>query len=1766
MKNKILLSFTFLLSIFSLFSQGGKIDYDTDSKWFWTLNAGSTWQTADVKSKNDFGWGLTIGKSFNYYYGKLISFDLRGRILSGEWYGQNSDSTNVISNNSVLSPYKDSMGFTVLNHFTKATEGSLELVLHGNKLRERTGWDLYVFGGIGITGFKARGNLYNSNDSIPNSLYNYDEFVDLSISTMNVELDGSYETDLDNNSSLNVAITPSLGFGIGYQVSPRFSLGLEHKTTFTRLDYFDGYNSATGKYENDWFHYTSGYLRFHIKKRNTGRTVYNGGNQFDTEVAPEVIFTNPNVSGNSVSSPNYTIQALVKHIVGRDNINFRQNGVYISNFSYNATTDKLQSSVILQPGQNVFEIIASNAYGTDQKTTVIIYAQQREPLPVVTYFNPASNPTTVSNPNFTINAGILNVSNQSNVSMLLNGQNVSNFTYVPSSGNFTSNINLNIGTNIITVTGINNAGSDSKTTTIIYNPVQTIQPPAIHFVDPNYSPYTVLNQSYVINADVLNVSGSENIIFKQNGNINQNFIYNAASNDFQSSVILVPGQNVFEIIATNSAGIDQASTIIIFERVAPKPPVVNFSNPSSTPYTSDNNLFNLKASVLNVSTVAQVKVSVNGKEIKNFGTATQTQVNISTLINLIDGVNTVEITGTNNDGTDTKQVILIYKKPVSAIPPLVTFSSPSNTPFVTENPSLAITASVLNVENSSNVNVNVNGSNLTSFNFNASSKLLTFTQNLLEGANVVVITGTNTVGVDSKSITIIYKKPAAALPPVVTFIDPIVNPTTVFNPSYLVKARIQNVENQSNIQLKINGINTSAFNFNASTQLMNFNTALSNGANIIEIFATNSAGQDSKSTTIIYKKSEPQLKPVVMITNPLLNPSTQGTPNKDIEANVLNVENEQSITVLVNNQLFSGFSYNSSTKKLSLNMALIEGSNSITIKATNLVGEASDSRTIIYKKEVVVKPPFVTFLNPSQSGQTVSNANYTVIAQLLNIESANQINVTQNGQFVNPNLYNYNSATKEITFNTGLSVGNNIFTVRGTNSAGSHTATTNIIFKVIEKPCEKPVVTFLKPNASGTEISQANDNIKIKILNVSNGNDIQVLLNGVLLSSGNFNPSDKTYNLKLAYTLGQNIIEVVAKNTCGEAKATTVVNYKAVNQACDKPIIQLIQPINIETTVSLNSYEVRMGILNVRSSSDLEFKVNGQVRNFSYELAHHMLYSDVVLTDGLNTVVLTAKNACGTTSLEIKIIKKTCTKPTINVTNSSVQNGGTTMIEAFSLNGNLQEILNSTQFTITKNGQAINYVFNAVQKTFSVNTSLTIGVNTFVLKATNSCGEDVEEIKVTRIKDPNAVAPKVQITNPSTSPFNTDQGAFNVQATTQFITAANQVSMTVNGAPVNANFNLGNGSLSYNLSLMEGNNIIVVNAVNQYGSASDTKVINYKKPVVVERPVIVLSNPQSCPATLPSGNNTISGHILNITSLNQVSIKINGVNVSNFNPVLANGKLNFQFNVNMSATNTNLNLQINAQNQGGSDSKTCLLKVLEVKPPENCLPTVGATFSTDNKTANVTSTKDLSNVVLKYHDGTVQKFDGLFGLTRSLSGTGANAGKCIAGVWIKSGCNQSNDGPGYGEWVGNAQNLSRCGSSTPPTDCKPLCGATFADDSKSVLCTSSKDLMNVVLKYHDGQEQKFDGLSGRSINLVGTGANAGKCIVGVWIKSGCNQSNDGPNYGEWIANTKNVSNCTVTGPEKSIKQVEEDKTKPGTVTPPTRGGGTTKPPVRGGGK
>ncbi len=83
-------------------------------------------------------------------------------------------------------------------------------------------------------------------------------------------------------------------------------------------------------------------------------------------------------------------------------------------------------------------------------------------------------------------------------------------------------------------------------------------------------------------------------------------------------------------------------------------------------------------------------------------------------------------------------------------------------------------------------------------------------------------------------------------------------------------------------------------------------------------------------------------------------------------------------------------------------------------------------------------------------------------------------------------------------------------------------------------------------------------------------------------------------------------------------------------------------------------------------------------------------------------------------------------------------------------------------------------------------------------------------------------------------------------------------------------------------------------------------------------------------------------------------------------------------------------------------------------PDTPCAPS-GIIVTFECTSVSVTSEKDLSNIVLVFTDGTTQRFEGLKGTRGTFAGTGANLGKELETVYVKSGPNFSGDGPGYGE-------------------------------------------------------------------------------------------------------------------------------------------------------
>jgi len=1573
-----------LLFLFALIFSGSALTqnmryngYGTHSDWFFGINYGGTWHSSDVR--NDFmsAGGFTLGRSYGYRPGSPIVADLRGRFLIGNWQGIDRRLSTVDPGDNVLNgTYYPNLNYvqdssSVLRNFrTGQAELNLELVLHLNRLREQTRWDIYAFGGIGFTFWNARGNYFNS---LSDSKY---DFTGLSGGDLVSELDGSFETDLEGSrDGLNVNWMPHVGFGVGYQLGPRVTFGLEHKTTFARTDLWDGLtfeNSGATRGMNDLYHYSSLYLRWYL--RGSAHRTWRGNTHTHQTppppppcFSPTLTITDPINTHHTVATQTVMLRADIRNVNNRNQITVRVNGQFNTNFNYNMNSAQFSSQLLLNPGQNFVEISVTNNCGTVTDSRVIVFmppfnqptpnpTPQPQPQvwpPIVTIDNPFFSPETVNQSFYNFEAHVLNVVNRSQVQLTVNGMAVSNFNFNANSGQLFANLNLNPGQNTVVVTANNQAGMDSEQAVIIFSQPQTLPPPAVQFTQPNMSTTEVNQPNNMITANVFHVPGKQNIV-----------------------------------------------------------------------------------------------VAVNGQNLQQ-----------------------------------------------------------------------------------------------SNFTYNSSNSTVSFSAQLQPGANTVQITATNNVGTDSKLITLVYAPVAPQLPPVVTYLNPVMNPSTTFNPSQQIAAVVQNVQNASQIQVWVNNAQVNSFAFNTSSNLVEFTTGLMPGSNNIRIKATNNAGFDDESTIVIYTPHNPVLPPVVNITSPLGNPALITQNTTTVEATVLHVETAAGIQVTVNGQNISNFEFNPTTHEVEFVAALNPGNNTVIVKGTNNAGQAQATQQINFKQPTQLTPPVVTFVNPASAGETVNNPSYEMVATVTNVSNSSQVQVKLNGQSVAGNLWTFNPANNTVNFHTSLIAGLNLFTVTASNAAGVDSKTISLTYQVPVTPCNKPTVVVNVPSTTNNTVDNPTVNFEATTNHVANVSEITVFLNGSVVQGWNFNAATQKITGSLSLGQGNNVAEIEVKNTCGKQRVTFLYTYLPT-APCLSPVINAIAPTTQYQTQESN-VSVSASTLNIGNASEVQFYVNGTPQTFAFDAATKMLTGTANLSMGSNVLRFESINDCGKGTAQWTVVRVACDNPVLNLS-SNVADGATVTSPEFNLTGSILNVTNMSNITVTKNGSPINFVFNPATGAFTMSTTLTEGNKTFVVTATNSCGSESFTMKITYEKPIVVVPPVVDINIPEVSPFNTQQATMTVSAEVLNVTGPNQITAQINGSNVPFIYNPATNTVTLDATWTVGQNNVTISAQNAGGSASDSKVIVYTQPVAVVRPLVVFTNPTTPQYYTDNANFTFTGYITNLTNVSQGTAKLNGQPLANFGGQIIDGQLHFSVPVTFDNVHSVFTLEMKGQNTAGVSVHTREVhyEALSTDDPINCMPTVGATFAANFKSVVVSSTKDLSNIVMKFQDNTTQKFDNLSGLTGTFQVSAANADKCIIGVWIKSGCNSSNDGPGYGEFVSNNAYSGTCAGAETNTeednsssqigggnaDCLPTITTTYTDEQRRVSITSSMNLNNVVLKFSDNTTQQFNNLFGKTRTLTGTGANVGKCIIGAWIKSGCNSSTDGPNYGEYFENTSYNNECAAAEP------------------------------------
>ena len=848
---------TLALSIvFTLTAFGQRLEYENTSKWFFGLNAGAAWNTTDVQNKTFAGWGFLIGRSYNYDYGRKLSFDLRLRYLHGKWYGQDTDSTNLdhlgADYSGALSDYKNDLGYTVNNYEANVHELGLELAVHFNRFRDRTGWDPYIFGGANIVWNQTYGDLLNQDVFLigDSSTYAYDQ-IDMSKPAIQSELDENYESALDGTGAgkFNVDFMPSLGVGLGYDFGSRFSMGIEHKTTFALKDDFDGYVDAEprwGFFKNDIYHYTSAYMTWRFRS-NAGRIrtdpttqtispIIGGGGGGNPCQLPDVRTTRPLQRTETVETQSYVFRAEVKFVQSRNEILMKVNGIETTNFLYNPDTHQLESYLNLQSGNNTIEISARNGCGTDKEISTIIFNNCIDPN--VYFENVNSNTATaqVEQSAYTVQAQI---SNATSIEFTVNGVRSTNFTYNNATGQFSSNVLLNVGQNTIRITALNACGTDTGTSVVTYTDCAD---PLVNIANGNNGFLSVSQYNFNLSAYVYNITDKNNISVRLNGS-NKNFSFNTSTKLVSASLVLNQGQNTIQVTATNNCGSDTETFTIEYTPCVN--PSIQMIQPLAQSTATSNGTQVVKAKMFNVANLNQIQLFVNGN-LQQGGTFNAITRMFEASVGLNAGFNSIKITVLNDCGSDTETISVNYN-PCSA--PDVQMILPSASGGLVSSPSQLVQAMVFNVNNINEIKTYVNGSLQNGGTYSGVNGLYQITVGLTLGLNTIQIVATNSCGSDVETVTITYR---ACEAPVITFTSPNTNPFYTSATYLNISAMIGSITNASQVQLTVNGVlDASGATYTTGSLTYTNNVALNAGNNVINITATNSCGTVSKQINVI---------------------------------------------------------------------------------------------------------------------------------------------------------------------------------------------------------------------------------------------------------------------------------------------------------------------------------------------------------------------------------------------------------------------------------------------------------------------------------------------------------------------------------------------------------------------------------------------------------------------------------------------------------------------------------------------------------------------------------------------------------------------------------------------------------------------------------------------------------------------------------------------------------------------------------------------------
>lgn len=736
-----------------------------------------------------------------------------------------------------------------------------------------------------------------------------------------------------------------------------------------------------------------------------------------------------------------------------------------------------------------------------------------------------------------------------------------------------------------------------------------------------------------------------------------------------------------------------------------------------------------------------------------------------------------------------------------------------------------------------------------------------------------------------------------------------------------VRARVKHVNSAADITCTLNG---QPFAFNFYTDELLVDIPLLPGRNEVRLRASNPFGSDEKLITIfltggvIGPPGNTTLPPTNNIptgqrpTVRFVQPPQAEFPTSqevfNVRVSVERVVDKNDLQLIVNGQATRNFTFDPGQMMLFANIPLFYGRNDLTVRAANEFGNAEASTTII--RTDLTDPPRVEIVQPGQNPFNTNQSTVLLRATVQGVDDRKFIAFTVNG--VSSNNFTFSGSNFQAT--VPLSIGSNRLVIKASNPSGADQDEVTVQYNTSKNP---PVVTITQPTSAQITTTVASAQIKANIQRVTDRNNITFILNGQVQSNFSFQSSTGQLTHTVTLTNGQNTIRIKAVNNDGVDEEQVVITLQTPQPPALAPVVTILEPAD-KITVSQASLSFKGEIKRISSASQVELRLNNTlITTFQFNQSAGAVATTLTLKPGENTIRLKGTNSSGSDEETVVVTLSSPKLPVVDILEPA--NNDLFEWESTQLKASVKNVATRSGISVLVNQQEVtDFVFGAGNLTATV--KLQNGTNTIRVRATNADGTDEATVMV--IYRPPAPKPAITFIEPDKPGKVSEKDLFILQARVQHVTAKSSIKLTFNDRLLSDfEFDPKTGILSASLNLNSGKNTVDILAQNTVGTTTSSTSIEKATPVSSgNKPVIsqvVTTQPVSNPFQPNVAGCTITAQISNLTGSNQVSLRVNGELVPDF-----------QFDPNTGAFSADIilkkgsnDLVLRAINRAGSDEE-----------------------------------------------------------------------------------------------------------------------------------------------------------------------------------------------------------------------------------------------------